>query len=209
MQRRLARKALPTPTRRVLGPPQKPMSHMPMFGFFLLAFLALLLILAIAAFLVFKSGEPGTSKLSGPAGCAIGCALIVLAGMGAIGTGCVALLALPDEVVRHGPIESFEFHWDDQPLEKDDQLALKLTLRGNIDPARVSRWVRENVHGNATIQIETRGEGDERRVEVLVRMPLSRHEREELERARRDLERELPTLDVPDSVKIELRGPND
>jgi hypothetical protein len=56
-----------------------------MFGFVLLVFLLLATILAVGVFLAFKSGEQGKTKLGGFAGCAIALALLVIAGLGAVG----------------------------------------------------------------------------------------------------------------------------
>jgi hypothetical protein len=85
--------------------------RMPMFGFLLLGFLLFATVVAIACYLVFKSGEQGKTKLSGCAGCAIGLGLLSFAGLGAL--GCVAIAAIDsgNEAVRHGPIKSFEWRW--------------------------------------------------------------------------------------------------
>ncbi|MBI5362851.1 MAG: hypothetical protein HZA53_06705 [Planctomycetes bacterium] len=87
--------------------------HAPMFGFTCLAFLMVCVVLAIATLLVFKSGEKGTTKLGGFAGCMIGLGLVVIAGCMVAGTLVVMTLGLWNEAVRRGPVKSFEFHFDD------------------------------------------------------------------------------------------------
>lgn len=85
----------------------------PLFGFALLVFVLLAVVLAIGIFFAFKSGEQGKTKLGGCAGCAIGFALLVITGMGAVGLIVVSVAALPGELLRHGPVESVELTWDE------------------------------------------------------------------------------------------------
>jgi hypothetical protein len=87
-------------------------SHVPMFGFTVVAFLLVCTILAVATLLVFKSGERGTTKLGGCAGCAIGFALLAIAGLAALITVGVMLLTARSEIVRNGPIRSLELELD-------------------------------------------------------------------------------------------------
>jgi hypothetical protein len=87
-------------------------SHVPMFGFTVVAFLFVCTILAVATLLVFKSGEKGTTKLGGCAGCAIGFALLAIAGLAALITVGVMLLTARSEIVRNGPIRSLELDLD-------------------------------------------------------------------------------------------------
>ncbi|MBK7878145.1 MAG: hypothetical protein IPJ77_21000 [Planctomycetes bacterium] len=87
--------------------------HVPMFGFTCLAFLLIYVVIAVAILLVFKSGEKGTTKLGGFAGCMIGLGLFGIAGLMALGTGLVMTLNAWNEAVRRGPVKSFEFHFDD------------------------------------------------------------------------------------------------
>lgn len=87
--------------------------HVPMFGFTCLAFLMVCVVLAVAVLLVFKSGEKGTTKLGGFAGCMIGLGLVGIAGIMALGTAAVMVTNAWNEAVRRGPVKSFEFHFDD------------------------------------------------------------------------------------------------
>jgi hypothetical protein len=106
------------------------MWRLPMFGFTCLSFLMLLVILAIASWLVFRSGEKGSTRLSGCAGCAIGFALLAIAGLGALGFLAVAVVSAPVEMVRHGPFRKFEFHW---PKDGDED---RSSRRGAPDAPR-------------------------------------------------------------------------
>lgn len=87
--------------------------HVPMFGFTCLAFLMVCVVIAIATLLVFKSGEKGTTKLGGFAGCMVGLGLVVIAGCMVAGTVVVMTLGAWNEAVRRGPVKSFEFHFGD------------------------------------------------------------------------------------------------
>lgn len=62
------------------------------FGFTCVGFLAICVVLAVAIWIFVRSGEKGATKLNGAAGCAIGGALIVIAGLMAL--GCAVVLAL-------------------------------------------------------------------------------------------------------------------
>src|SRR5690349_11472865 len=123
--------------------------HIPMFGFVLLAFLLLGVILAVAVFFAFKSGTAGQTKLSGPAGCLIALALLVIAGIGATGLAIVALVTIPAEAVKHGPVKSFELRFpeDDEHAESGLRRVLgphvTIELRGLQDPSEVMKWLRK------------------------------------------------------------------
>lgn len=96
--------------------------RVPMFGYSLLVFLALGVIVAIACMIVFRSGDQGKTKLSAPAGCAIGCGLLGFALLGAFGFLALCALDWRAQAVRRGPFKSFEFHWDtDHGLTRRDE----------------------------------------------------------------------------------------
>ena len=84
-------------------------SHWPVFGFGCLGFVLVCTILAIACFLVFKSGAKGTTKLGAPAGCLVGCALVLVALLAAFGVTLVLVAHAKSELVRHGPVKSLVF----------------------------------------------------------------------------------------------------
>jgi hypothetical protein len=86
--------------------------HLPMFGFAAFAFLVVCAVLAIATFLVFRSGAQGETKLGGCAGCAIGFALLLMAGVAAAMCVAVMLVNTKSELLRHGPVRSLELDFD-------------------------------------------------------------------------------------------------
>ena len=196
------------------------MFRLPMFGFTCLSFLMLLVIVAIATWLVFRSQEPGKTRLSGCAGCAVGLALLLIAGLGALGCTAVALVSAPDELVRRGPFERFEFRWPkergadagadrwrDGPFAEGSAAILRLTLREGgsaTDVAgRVSSWLREETDRDLSIRIRTvTTERGEREV-IEFALPLSQAE---LEEVRDDLERAFPRLSIPSGVEAEIRA---
>jgi len=118
--------------------------RMPMFGFFALGFLFFATVVAVAVWLAVRSGEKGTTKLGGFAGCAIALALLAIAGLGAIGALIVGLVSIPGEAVRHGPVKSFEWHWNsdssDEPKSQEDApFHVRVELRGTQDSQSVMR----------------------------------------------------------------------
>lgn len=192
-----------------------------MFGFALLVFVLLAAIVAVALFFAFKSGEQGKSKLSGFAGCWIALALLVVAFFGAIGLVIVAIANAPNEMVRHGPVKSFELQWDEdehggelEPGEKrpakpllprESGPRLVVELKSADGAAQIVRWLRDNVEGDLSIASEEVDVDGERRARVTLHLKLAPGDRAGLEEAKRELERELPNLRIPDGVKVELR----
>lgn len=188
--------------------------RMPMFGFTCLSFLMLLVVIAVAAWLVFRSGEPGKTKLTAPAGCAIGCAILLLGGLGALGCTAVVLLSAPDELVRRGPIEKFELSWPDasETSPEDADAAgryparLRLTLRdgGRAEElaGEISRWLREETQGDLSVEIRREDGG----TVLEFSLPATR---EELEDLRRDLKREFPRVRLPNRMEVDIREPGE
>jgi hypothetical protein len=179
---------------------------MPLFGFFGLGFLFFATIVAIAVWLALRSGEKGTTKLGGFAGCMIALALLVVAGMGALGCTAIAFLDAPNEIVRRGPVKSFEFHWDDEdgPSEESSEgtgVRLRFEIRG-VDPDQVTRWIRDNTDGDVTYSITTTESEGEKSVELDVSIPITE---EELREFREEFRREFPDLRLPESLRVELR----
>lgn len=210
------------------------MFRVPMFGFGLLLFVLLAVVLAVAVFLAFKSGEQGKTKLGGCAGCAIAMALLLIAGMGALGLVIVAIVSIPDEAVRRGPVKKFELHWGEDanaprtadggesvrselapgdsptPAPAPSPLRLRLELRGMADASSVIRWLRPRVDEDAVISVAEGRDDAGRSFTVLdVTIPLSPQDREGLTRLRHDLERDLPDFHMPTGVTLELRGPDE
>jgi len=194
--------------------------RMPMFGFFGLGFLFFATIVAVAVWLAVRSGEKGSTKLGGLAGCAIALALLVIAGLGALGCTTIALLNMPNEIVQRGPVKSFEFHWDDEhglrqesnaerdePGEPDENAGvhLRFEIQG-VEPGQITRWIRENTDGDVSYTITTSEDEDGKSVQLDVTLPISE---DELRQFREDFRRDFPDLRLPESIKVELRTEHD
>jgi hypothetical protein len=206
-------------------------TRLPMFGFTAFAFLLVCAIIALATFLVFKSGEQGTTKLSGCAGCAIGFALIVVAGLATLVTFVVMVSTVQGELVRNGPLRKLELRMDDHDAEDghdadrkeseseraepsapgapgeakhDDEhvVHLKLTVRGKEAPAEISEWIRENTSVDLTVTITTHGDT----TVMDYGFPMTRDELKEL---REKLRKEIPGMQLPKGVEIEVKDPDE
>jgi hypothetical protein len=201
------------------------MSHsffrLPMFGFTCLGFLMIGVILAVACWLAFRSGEPGKGKLGGFAGCMVALALLLIAGVGALGCTAVAFLGARSEMVRRGPVKSFQLEWNDrdkgareggekgagEPRAEDEShaLHLRVEMRGG-DASEVTRWFKENTEGDLTISIATVEDPDGPLTRIDFGLPVTN---EELAEIRRNFERDMPNLRLPKGIKVELKGEND
>lgn len=193
--------------------------RMPMFGFFGLGFLLFATIVAVAVWLAVRSGEKGSTKLGGFAGCAIALALLVIAGLGALGCTTIALLNTPNEMVQRGPVKSFEFHWDDEhglrhevgdedeweARDEDSAVRLRFEIQG-VEPGQVTRWIRENTDGDVSFTITTSEDEEGKVVHLDVSLPISE---DEVRRFREDFHRDFPDLRLPESIKVELRHEDD
>lgn len=202
--------------------------RMPMFGFLALGFLLFATVIAVACYLVFKSGEQGKTKLSGCAGCAIGFGLLAFAGLGALGCTAVAFLTIPDEAVRRGPIKSFEWRWPprhahgpdapDSPgsdrAEPEDaeshRFQLRVMVRGSADYAEVARaissWLRDETDVDFSLRTHVRTEDGEEVTELEFELPLSG---EDLDEIRSNLERAIPEFELSEGVRVEIKDPSD
>jgi hypothetical protein len=192
----------------------------PMFGFALLAFLLLAVVVAVAVFFAFKSGEQGKTKLSGLAGCAIALALLMIAGIGAIGTIIVGVVSIPGEAVRHGPVKSFEWRWDhdssapdpDEPhsTSKHSPLHVRVELRGTADTQSVMRWIRKRTDADTAISVHDERDANGEEFTVIEISPrLDAHDRREVEELFDELESELPELRLPSGGRVEIKRPDD
>ena len=108
------------------------MYKLPMFGFTFLAFAAVIVILSIGAWFVFKSGEKGETKLGGCAGCALGFALFLLGGLVSLAFLGVALVNTSSESIKRGPFKSFELQYE-EPGEKGSDSADSSASNGHPD----------------------------------------------------------------------------
>lgn len=207
--------------------------RLPMFGFSLLGFLAICVVLAVAVWAAFRSGESGQSKLGGLAGCAIALALLMIAGLGALGCTMIAVIDAPNQWIQRGPVKRIDAHFDESPREfrlhegdhheggehEDEHAAsgtegdpqdghlsfrLRIDLAGE-DVGEITRWFRDHTDDDLTYTItsEDGPDGPVTHLDVTLPMP-----RRDLEKLRDDLQREFH-LRLPNSVRIEVRSQND
>jgi len=191
--------------------------HWPLFGFACLAFLLICAVIAVACFLVFKSGAKGTTKLGAPAGCLIGCALMCVALLAALGVALVLSLHAKQELVRHGPFKSFEFDLEPRaqppgapgappmaPATRHARLAIELKSdEGWADLSEdISTWLRDKVSGEIGVRIESRTTTTGPHTLLVFEVDVPERNLEEL---RRNLREVLPTLRLPQHIEAELR----
>lgn len=203
-----------------------PFHRLPMFAFAGFGFLVIAGILAIACWLAFKSGRNGTTKLGGAAGCFIALALVFVAGLAALSCTAIAALNAPNEILRRGPVRRIEAQWpplhdehekdmDGKPEAPDESseapeehahgLHIRIELDGE-DATAVSRWFREHTEGDMTVSIEKLKGANGPRTRVDIELPISDDEIREI---REQFERDLPELNLPEGVRIELKGEDD
>lgn len=202
--------------------------YVPMFGFAFLVFCAVCVVLAIAVWILVKSGEKGTTKLNGAAGCAIACALVFVAGLMALGCALVMAINIPNEWLRRGPFKTIELHHaaretrgedadhgdarTDTPPEParetatETEITVRFLLRDAGAVGEILKSVRELAPGDVTTSVAAIDTADGRFTEVLVRVRIPRADFEEF---RHDLEQEWPDLELPEGGKIELREPGE
>lgn len=224
------------------------LSRMPVFGFVVLAFLLLCTTLAVAAWFATRGAvDPGKTRISGPAGCAIGCALLVVAGLGALATAMVVVVNLPAEWARNGPIERMELRYDgprpgedaherrdgrdvepgdadradgrradaerDGPaggLQRvDPRVHVEIELRPGYDAAPILRMLRNEVSSGLDVTVRSVERDGVARTVIGIDAPLDEEARHELDEALRELREELPELELPAGIVLEIRGPND
>jgi len=188
-----------------------------MFGFGCLAFVLVCTILAVAVYFVFKSGEKGTTKLGAPAGCLVGCSLLIVALLAGFGVVLVLSANAKQELVRHGPFKRFEFDLEPRnpppgaapsaPGERSSRharLSIELTSdEGWADLSEdITTWLRENVSGEIGVRIETRPTDKGPHTLLIFEVDVPERELDEL---RRDLREVLPTLRLPEHIEAELK----
>jgi len=193
--------------------------HWPLFGFGCLGFVLICTILAVACFFVFRSGEKGKTKLGAPAGCLVGCALMLVALLAALGVALVLTLSLKQEFVRHGPFKRFEFDLEprgepapataaEQPDAPAGKRHARLTveLKSGADwadlSADISSWLREQVPGDIGVRVETRTRPDGPVTALVFEVDVDEAALQDL---RRELREVLPTMRLPRHVEAELK----
>jgi hypothetical protein len=186
-----------------------------MFGFGCLAFVLICTVLAVACWFLFKSGEKGKTKLGAPAGCLIGCALVFLGLLAAMGVTLVLAFHAKQEIVRHGPFRRFEFDLEPRQLPAPGQpgepaaaqrARLVIELAGEGDWKELSEdvmhWLREEVSADFGVRVESRTSPTGPRTALIFEVDVPAAE---LERLRHDLREVLPTLRLPQHVEAELK----
>lgn len=198
-------------------------SRMPLFGFAVVAFLLLCAILAFAVWFATRgAADPGRSRVNGPAGCAIGCALLAIAGLGAIATLAVVIVNLPTEFARNGPFSRIELRYDgdksfDEPAggagadehPANPRVHAEIELRPGYEAAPILRALRRRVSSGLDVTVRTVERDGETRTVIEVEAPLDEEARRELRDVLRDLKSDLPDLEIPAGMVLEIRGPND
>jgi hypothetical protein len=205
-------------------------TRLPMFGFTAFAFLVVCAIIALATFLIFKSGEQGTTKLGGCAGCAVGFALIVVAGLATLVTFVVMASTAQSELVRSGPLRKLELRMgdhDDEDAHDADRTEPESTPGAPAEhgepgaPAPAKPDHDHAVHLKLTVRgkdapaeisrwMRENTEGD---LVVSITtsgdttvmdygLPISR---EQLEELRKNLREAIPGMQLPKGVKIEIK----
>lgn len=194
-----------------------------MFGFGCLGFVLICTILAVACFFIFRSGEKGKTKLGAPAGCLVGCALMLVALLAALGVALVLMFSVKQEMVRHGPFKRFEFELEpraehappapDQPgAEPADpehgarHARLTIELKSDEGWADLSEditsWLREEVSGDIGVRVERRMRPGGPVTALIFEVDV---EEAELQQLRRELREVLPTLRLPRHIEAELK----
>jgi hypothetical protein len=185
-----------------------------------LGYLLVVAILAIAVLVVVRSGRKG--QAGGCTGCAIALAILVAAGLGAAGCTAVVLLGAGSEAIRHGPVRSISIEREPaRPAPSAERGArtergraapapggrfpvrLRIELDGDVDVARLSRWIRDRLDGDVSLTYDTRPGPDGRpRTSLEFGLPI---DPADMARFERELREELPELDLPRAVRIEIR----
>lgn len=87
----------------------------------------------------------------------------------------------------------------------DRGLHIRVEVAGG-DEGKISRWFRDHVHGDVQFHTESIRTPDGHRTRIDVKIPIPD---EEIRKMRDDLQRDLPDLDVPNGVTIELKSEDD
>lgn len=191
----------------------------PMFGFALLAFLLLAVLLVLAVWFATRgAADPARTRLSGPAGIAIGCAVLLVAAFGALATIVVVLVNLPGEIARRGPISRIELRYaEEEPARATDgpareagpRIRAEIELRPGVEAGPVVAVLRRKIASDLDLDVRTIEREGARRTVIAVDGRLDARARRELADVLRDLREDLPGLDLPAGIVVEVRGPDD
>ena len=187
-----------------------------MFGFGCLGFVLICTILAVACYFVFRSGEKGKTKLGAPAGCLVGCALMFVALLAALGVALVLTFSVKQEIVRHGPFKRFEFDLEprgehaahEQPGAMQGSRHARLTIELKSDEGwadlseDITTWLREEVSGDIGVRVERQPRPGGPVTVLVFEVDVDEAELQDL---RRELREVLPTLRLPRHIEAELK----
>jgi len=181
-----------------------------------LGYLFLLATITIAVLIIVRGAKDG--RAGGCTGCVIALAIVIAAGLGAVGCTAVAVLATGSELVKHGPVKSIrverfphagaQSRWRAAAGQQDRYpVELQIELDGRVDVGRITRWIRDELDGDVSVSyevFETPEKG--RRTRLDIGLPIDPDEMAEFER---ELRRELPELELPKAIRIEIRSADD
>jgi hypothetical protein len=209
--------------------------HFPMFGFVVFAFLVVCGILALATFLVFRSGAQGETKLGGCAGCAIGFALLLIAGIAAAMCAGVMIATTKSELLRRGPVRSLQLEFPDhdhdaeapapgaphseseseESREHGGAAPSEPAEKGAQHPVHLKLIVRGDEYPAAIsewVRENTKGDvsvtttREGDRTIIDFGLPFSR---EDLADFKRELREAMPDMKLPKSIKVEIKDADD
>jgi hypothetical protein len=185
-----------------------------------LGYLFLLATLTIAVLIVVRGAKDG--RAGGCTGCAIALAIVIAAGVGAVGCTAVVAVATGSEVIKHGPVRSIDLEYDwgtgstrpqgswrssSQTQRGEYPVRLQIELDGPVDVGRIARWIRDEIDGDVSISYEVLEQSGEGRRTVLdIGLPIDPDDMADFER---ELRRELPELTLPSAIRIEIRSDED
>lgn len=209
-------------------------THLPMFGFICIAFLLVCVVLAIATWILVKSGEQGKTKMNGAAGCAIGFALLVIAGLMALGSFFVVLVSGGREVVREVQRNGgWDWHYDskepsreherggdssgehtptpapppapsDRARDGELEVVFELGAAGGIGP--IMEHVRDLAPGGISSSLAVSAENGAEHSRLTVRFEVADDERDAL---RRRIEETWPDSKLPDGGSLSIEPARD
>lgn len=232
MQGRARRKESGSISRSVslTGSAHSTIMAVPYFGFVCIGFLAICVVLAVAVWIFVQSGDKGSNKLNGAAGCAVGGALVAIAGLMAVGCAVVlvvdaskrAVHAVREDVSRWDfstpsappAIEHGDLHEHSDADEHADEHGDKADAADGRTPAHVvftprggnlvaeREWLREHVLSDmqTTYSLESSSDGNKQTVDIELR--LTDDEYRELAAA---MSEHWPGSKLPDGGTVELR----
>jgi hypothetical protein len=111
-----------------------------------------------------------------------------------------------DESEEHDAMSGDQERSDEDRDENGEHgLHIRVEVAGG-DEAKIARWFRDHVHGDLKYHTESIRTPDGRRTRIDVQIPISD---DDLRKMRDDLQKDLPGMDLPNGVTIELKSEDD